>query len=67
MARSGDKRNRPPLTITVGGATTITLTANPLNIQPGGSSTLTWTSQNASAVTIAPGLGNEPLSGIGVP
>ncbi len=59
----GGQAESTALTITVGGATTITLTANPQNIQPGASSTLTWVSQNASAVTITPGLGNEPLSG----
>jgi phospholipase C len=60
---AGGQAESTAVSITVGGATTITLTANPQNIQPGGSSTLTWASQNASAVTITPGLGNEPLSG----
>ena len=60
---AGGQAESTPVSITVGGATTITLTANPQNIQPGASSTLTWASQNASSVTIAPGLGPEPLSG----
>jgi hypothetical protein len=33
-------------------------TANPANIQPGQSSTLTWVVQNATSVTIQPGIGS---------
>ncbi len=51
------------VSITVGGATTITITANPQNIPPGGTSMLSWVSQNASSVSIDQGIGNVPLSG----
>ncbi len=43
------------VTVNVEAPTTITLTANPQTVPPGGQVTLSWTSQNASAVTLAPG------------
>lgn len=61
---AGGQAESPAVAITVGGATTITLTANPQSIQPGGTSTLTWSSQNAASVSIDNGVGtNLPLSG----
>ncbi len=49
---AGGQALSPPVTITVNGATTITLTANPTTVQAGAQTTLTWTSTNAASVTI---------------
>ncbi|HUI83074.1 MAG TPA: alkaline phosphatase family protein [Candidatus Binatia bacterium] len=53
----------PPVTITVGDPTTVTLTAQPQNVPPGGAVTLTWTSMNASSVSIDQGIGQVSLNG----
>jgi peptidoglycan-associated lipoprotein len=42
----------------------ITITANPATIQAGQSTTLSWTAQNATGVTIEPGLGTVATNGM---
>jgi len=47
-----------PVTITVGGAARILqFSLNPTTINPGGSSQLCWSVENATSVSIAPGIG----------
>jgi peptidoglycan-associated lipoprotein len=46
-----------------GVAPTITLRAQPATIDRGGSTTLQWEARNAATVTIAPGVGDVPLTG----
>jgi phospholipase C len=49
--------NSPPAEVSV------TISATPGSITPGQSSTLTWGSQNATSVSIAPGIGDVAASG----
>src|SRR5579863_3245828 len=51
------------VTVNVGNPTTVTLMAHPQSVQAGQQVTLTWTSQNASSVTITPGVGQVGLNG----
>jgi len=44
-------------------AVTVSISADPVTIEEGQSSTLTWTSTNATACTIEPGIGNVPVTG----
>jgi len=44
-------------------APTITLRAQPATIDRGGSTTLQWEARNAATVSIAPGVGDVPLTG----
>src|SRR5215831_5565380 len=54
----------PPPTPTASAPTpTITLRAQPGTIDRGGSTTLQWTAQNATSVTITPGVGDVAASG----
>jgi peptidoglycan-associated lipoprotein len=53
----------PPPTPTAAAAPTITLRAQPGTIDRGGSTTLQWTAQNATSVTISPGVGDVGATG----
>jgi len=48
---------------TVANVVEVSISADPATIQAGESSTLTWTSANATACTIEPGIGNVPVTG----
>jgi phospholipase C len=54
----GGQSYSPQVTITVGGATTLTFSAQPNTVPPGGAVTLSWQSTNASAISIDHGIGN---------
>jgi peptidoglycan-associated lipoprotein len=53
----------PPPAPTPSPAPTITLRAQPGTIDRGGSTTLQWTAQNATSVTITPGVGDVAATG----
>src|SRR5689334_19427612 len=53
----------PPTPTASTPAPTITLRAQPGTIDRGGSTTLQWTTQNATSVTITPGLGDVAATG----
>src|SRR5262249_18452885 len=53
----------PPTPTAATPAPTITLRAQPGTIDRGGSTTLQWTAQNATSVTITPGVGDVAATG----
>jgi phospholipase C len=67
--QAGGQAYSPQVMITVQGATTLTLTANPTTVSAGGQVTLAWASTNASSVSITcspaciPAIGQLPVNG----
>src|SRR5690348_11621052 len=45
------------------GPTIVSFTASPASVTSGSAVTLTWKTQNATSVSIAPGLGGQPVNG----
>jgi phospholipase C len=56
----GGQSVSPTVNVTVTGALTVTLSANPQTVSSGGASTLSWTTQNAMSLSIA-GTGNQTV------
>jgi peptidoglycan-associated lipoprotein len=53
----------PPTAAPPQASPTVSLQASPLVVQQGGAATLTWTSTNATALNLAPGIGNVDPQG----